>query len=190
MPLPIAHALAGASVVAAFRASGSLKRDWKFLLLGAFLGVMPDFDYALNLARVGVGNWHHDFTHSIFFAFLAGLVTAALTNHFNFRDAMVYFLAMLSHPVLDFLFTESRGVELLWPFSGEFFRFGLQPPISYTWRSSSLSAKISDIIQICLMELSVFATILLTILWVKVRISRKNQLSRVARISRISRRGF
>src|SRR5262249_11712028 len=145
MPLPIAHALTGASVVAAFRAQGSFKRDWKFLLLGAFLGVMPDFDYALNLARVGSGSWHHDFTHSIFFAFLAGVLTAALIDHFTFRDAMVYFLAMLSHPLLDFLFTESRGVELLWPFSNEFFRFGLQPPISYNWRLSPLLAKIADI---------------------------------------------
>jgi len=169
MPLPIAHALMGASVVAAFRPSGSLKRDWKFLLLGAFLGVLPDFDYALTWARVGGRGWHHDFTHSILFAFLVGLVTAAVINHFSFRDVTAYFLAMLSHSMLDFLFTESRGVELLWPFSDKLFKLGLQSPFSYNWRPSPLGAKIIDILELCLSELALFATILLVTLWVKGR---------------------
>jgi len=167
MPLPIAHALMGASVVLAFRPHSSLKRDWKFLLLGAFLGVMPDFDYALTWVRVGGRGWHHDFTHSILFALLAGLVTAAVINHFNFRDVVTYFLAMLSHPTLDFLFTESRGVELFWPFSDERFKSGLRAPITYSWRLHPLSARITDILGICLYELAVFATVLLTIYWVK-----------------------
>jgi len=157
----------GASVVAALRSRGSLKRDRKFLLLGAFLGVLPDFDYALTWARVGGRGWHHDFTHSILFAFLVGLVTAAVINHFSFRDVMAFFLAMLSHPTLDFLFTESKGVELLWPFSGKLFKFGLQPPISYNWRPYPLDAQIIHIIGVCLFELAVCATILLMILWVK-----------------------
>ncbi|MGH9768378.1 MAG: metal-dependent hydrolase, partial [Blastocatellia bacterium] len=144
MPLPIAHALMGASVVAAFRSRGSLKRDWKFLLLGAFLGVLPDFDYALSWARVGGRGWHHDFTHSILFAFIVGLVAAAVVNHFSFRDVTAYFLAMLSHTIMDFPFTESRGVELFWPFSGKLFKLGLHSPIDYTWRPRPLGAKITD----------------------------------------------
>ncbi|MGE0132821.1 MAG: metal-dependent hydrolase [Blastocatellales bacterium] len=176
MPLPIAHGLMGASMVAAFRPHNSLKHDWKFLLLGAFLGILPDFDYALSWLRVGGRTWHHDFTHSILFAFLTGLITAAVINHlnfrghFSFRDVMTYFLAMLSHPILDFLFTESRGVELFWPFSGKLFKFGLQPPLSYNWRLRPLSAKITDIVELCLFELAVFTSILLMILWVKGRI--------------------
>src|SRR5262245_4361893 len=96
MPLPIAHALMGASVALAFRPHSSLKRDWKFLLLGAFLGVMPDFDYALTWARVGGRGWHHDFTHSILFALLAGLVTAAVINHFSSRIAQGLFVPSAS----------------------------------------------------------------------------------------------
>src|SRR5262249_20396440 len=134
MPLPIAHALMGASVVAALRSHGTLKRDWKLLLLGASLGVLPDFDYALSLVRVGGRGWHHDFTHSILFAFLVGLVTAAVINHFSLRNVVAFFLAMLSHSMLDFLFTESGGVELLWPVSDKLFKFGLQSPILYNWR--------------------------------------------------------
>lgn len=165
----------GASVVAAFRPCAPIKQDWKFLLLGAFLGVLPDFDFALSWFRVGGRTWHHDFTHSILFAFLVGLVAAALINHFNFRDVMTYFLATLSHTIMDFLFTESRGVELFWPFSSKLFKFGLQPPFPYDWRARPLSAKIADIFQLCLFELAVFATILMVILWIKSRARRYQQ---------------
>jgi membrane-bound metal-dependent hydrolase YbcI (DUF457 family) len=165
----------GASVIAAFRPRGSLKQDWRFLLLGSFLGVVPDFDYALSCFRVGGRTWHHDFTHSIIFAFLIGLMAAAVINHFNFRDVMAYFLATLSHTAMDFLFTESRGVELFWPFSGKLFKFGLQPPFPYDWRMRPLSAKVADILQLCLFELAVFATILLVILWIKGRAPRYQQ---------------
>jgi membrane-bound metal-dependent hydrolase YbcI (DUF457 family) len=70
-------------VIAAFRPRGSLKQDWRFRLLGAILGVLPDGDYALSWFRVGGRTWHHDFTHSILFAFLVGLMAAAVVNHFN-----------------------------------------------------------------------------------------------------------
>lgn len=172
MPLPIAHGLMGASVVAAFQSHGSLKCDWKFLLLGAFLGILPDFDFALSWLRVGGKTWHHHFTHSILFAFLAGLIAAAVINRFSFRNVMAYSLATLSHTVMDFLFTESRGVELLWPVSGKLFKFGLQPPFPYDWRPHPLSAKITDILELCLFELVVFTAILLMILWIKGRAHR------------------
>src|SRR5262245_3480917 len=175
MPLPIAHALMGASMVAAIRPHGPLKRDGKFLLLGAFLGVLPDFDYALSWARFGEKIWHHDFTHSILFAFLIGLVAAAVINHFSLRDVMAYFLATLSHSILDFLFTESRGVELFWPFSGKLFKFGLRPPFPYDWRPYPLGAKITDILILCLFELAVFATILLVVLWARAKMRPDRQ---------------
>jgi membrane-bound metal-dependent hydrolase YbcI (DUF457 family) len=169
MPLPIAHALMGASVVAAFHPLGSFKQTGKFLLLGAALGALPDFDYALTLARVGGKGWHHQFAHSILFAFLVGLVAAAIINHFSPRTVTVFFLATLSHSVLDFLFTESRGVELFWPVSDKFFRLGLRPPISYNWRMYPLSAKITDILVLCFTEFAFFTTILLAILWLRGR---------------------
>ncbi len=157
----------GASMVAAIRPHGSLKGDWKFLLLGAALGVLPDLDFALSWLRVGGRTWHHDFTHSIVFAFLAGMGAAAVIKQFSFRDVTAFSLAALSHPILDFLFTESRGVELFWPVSGDLFKLGLQPPFTYDWRPRPLEAKITDIFELCLSELVLFATILLVILVVK-----------------------
>ena len=64
MPLPVAHGLVGASVFAALRPANELG-GWKWLAFGAFLGVAPDFDFALNWLGISAGGWHHGFTHSI-----------------------------------------------------------------------------------------------------------------------------
>ena len=56
VPLPVAHGLVGASVVAALRPSNQPGR-WRWLALGAFLGIAPDFDFALNWLRLSRGGW-------------------------------------------------------------------------------------------------------------------------------------
>jgi hypothetical protein len=79
MPLPVAHGLLGASVAAALRPP-SQSRRWGALWAGAFLGICPDFDYALNWLRISGGGWHHGFTHSILFALSLGSLTAAVSG--------------------------------------------------------------------------------------------------------------
>ena len=54
MPLPIAHGLLGATVVAALRPS-SEPRTVKLLLTGALLAISPDFDYVLNWLKIDYG---------------------------------------------------------------------------------------------------------------------------------------
>ena len=51
MPFPVAHALIGASVAAALDRKSEAR--WKVLFLCALLGVSPDFDYLLNVLRMG-----------------------------------------------------------------------------------------------------------------------------------------
>jgi hypothetical protein len=58
VPLPVAHGLVGAGVVAALLPSAQPGR-WKWLAFGALLGIAPDFDYALNWLHIGRGGWHH-----------------------------------------------------------------------------------------------------------------------------------
>ena len=83
MPLPVAHGLIGASIVAALLPL-SRSRIAKPLLLGAVLGISPDLDYALNWFRISGGGWHHGFTHSIPFAFVVGLYSdCVLCGVFN-----------------------------------------------------------------------------------------------------------
>lgn len=115
MPLPIAHALVGATVVVAIRPSGQ-SDQWKPLLVGAFLGVCPDFDYALNWFRISGGGWHHGFTHSIAFAFLLGLTMAIVSRQRIARSFVVFSAAAASPTLLDLMITESYGVALWWPF--------------------------------------------------------------------------
>jgi hypothetical protein len=52
MPLPVAHGLIGAGVVAVIHPS----RKLSVLLVGALLAISPDFEYALNWLRLYTWN--------------------------------------------------------------------------------------------------------------------------------------
>ena len=166
MPLPIAHALVGATVAAWLRPS-SQARQWKPLLIGAFLGICPDFDYFLNWMRISGGGWHHGFTHSIAFAFLLGLVTVVISRSWQVRSLILFSAAAVSHTLLDFLITESRGVALWWPFTDQRYKVRLPNPIDYTWSNESLLKAGFDVLKICLLEVMIFAPIFLAVLLVR-----------------------
>ena len=162
MPFPVAHALIGASVAAALdRRSESL---WKLLCLSALLGVCPDFDYVLNVLRVGRGGWHHGFTHSIVFALLVGALTALVFGWRSVHGFIVFSAATLSHTLLDYLMTESRGVSLWWPFTDYRYKLRVPNPIDYTWNDSSFWIAAADFLQISFIELIVFGPLLLLVL--------------------------
>lgn len=166
MPLPVAHGLLGACVAAALQESSESHR-WKLLLAGAFLGICPDFDYALNWLRISGGGWHHGFTHSILFALFLGLTTAAVLGGSKLRSIVVFSCAAVSHTLVDFLMTESTGVALWWPFTDRRFRLSLPNPIDYTWDNGSLWGSAIDLLRISLIELMIFAPILLVVLLVR-----------------------
>ncbi|MGH9903381.1 MAG: metal-dependent hydrolase, partial [Pyrinomonadaceae bacterium] len=118
MPLPIAHGLIGASIIAASRPNISLRQHWKALSLGAALAVAPDcdffFEWVLNLDGV----WHRGFSHSIMFSVACGLLASVLSGGFRPKEAAAYGAATLSHCLLDLVTTRKHlGVELFWPFS-------------------------------------------------------------------------
>lgn len=163
----------GASVVLALRRARAPRREYQPLLLGAFLGICPDFDYLLNwLPGLGRG-WHHGFTHSIGFAVFVGLLASWAFGRGEVRDTLMYGLATLSHPLLDFLFTESRGIELLWPFTTRRFKLRLPNPIDYSWSKASWSETLIDVLKISLIELALVAPIFLTALLVRRIVSRR-----------------
>lgn len=166
MPLPVAHGLLGASVAAALQRSPH-SRQWKLLLLGALLGICPDFDYALNLLRISGGGWHHGFTHSISFALLLGLLMALVSGDGKARSFILFTAAASSHTLLDFMLTESRGVALWWPFTDRRYLLGLPNPIDYTWRGATLWEASVALLKISLVELMIFAPLLLVVLLVK-----------------------
>ena len=166
MPLPIAHGLVGAAVVVAL-SKPSQPFNWKLVLIGALLGMSPDFDYALNWLRISGGGWHHGFTHSLLFAFILGIVTAIALGERTVRGIAVLVAATASHTLLDFMMTESRGVALWWPFTNQRYKLRLPNPIDYTWNDTSFWAAAPDVLKICATELIIFGPILLIVLGLK-----------------------
>ena len=162
MPLPLAHSLIGATVAAALDKGGGVR--WRLLCLAGFLAVCPDFDYFLNWLRVGRGGWHHGFTHSIAFAMFVGAITALVTGWRSVRGFIVFSAATVSHTLLDYVITESRGVALWWPFTDQRYKLRVPNPIDYTWSSTSLSEATVDVVRICLLELIIFAPLLLLVI--------------------------
>lgn len=162
MPLPVAHGLIGASAVAALLPL-SRSRIAKPLLIGAILGVSPDFDFALNWLRISGGGWHHGFTHSIPFAFVVGLLTIILLREWKLRSFIVFSAAYVSHTLLDYLITESQGVALWWPFTNYRYKLRLPNPIEY----SSVWESTAEMIKVSLTELLIFAPVLLMIILIR-----------------------
>src|SRR5256885_2289028 len=118
MPLPLAHGLVGATIVAAVHPEG---RQWKPLLLGAAIAISPDLDFGL-LWGFGLRGVHRTFTHSLFTALAVTAVIWLIAGRRRWRAALAYGLALASHGVLDFLAAKgASGVMLLWPFSTQRF---------------------------------------------------------------------
>jgi membrane-bound metal-dependent hydrolase YbcI (DUF457 family) len=117
MPLPVAHGLVGATVVALVHAPAAVRRGWP-LLIGAALAVCPDLDYLIRS--------HRTFTHSLGFGLAATTLFLALGGRAGVRAGLAYGLALTSHGLLDFAATgHGRGVKLLWPLSDAWFKLGV-----------------------------------------------------------------
>jgi len=131
------------------------------------LSICPDFDYLLNWFRISGGGWHHGFTHSILFAISVGLITAMVLGERHVRSVILYSAVTVSHTLLDFMMTESRGVALWWPFTDQRYKLRLPNPIDYTWSSTSLREATFDLFRISLVEVMIFAPLLLVVLLLK-----------------------
>ena len=144
--------------------------------LGAFLGVLPDFDYILNWLRIGWGGWHHGFTHSFVFALVVGALTVVITGRRSVRSFIAFSAATASHGLLDYLITESRGIALFWPFTDHRYKLRAPNPINYTWSDASVWDAAADILRISFIELLIFAPLLLFVIWLRIIASRKGKL--------------
>jgi membrane-bound metal-dependent hydrolase YbcI (DUF457 family) len=168
MPTPIAHALMGATVTAAFPLKREDSFDWRLYLFGGFLGAAPDLDCLLGFlpfAPFAGRNWHHDFAHSLGFAFLCGALFALLHGYqfgTRWRTVFVFSAAMASHSLLDCMFTDSAGVELFWPFSHANVRLEL-PPLVYIPSHHSLWERLVGLVLIGLQEIIVFGSFFLLV---------------------------
>ncbi len=114
----------------AVAARGFLSR--RLVLGGIFLSILPDID--VIAMRLGVlyqsAYGHRGFTHSLVFAVLVALITAALFRLIGvtLRQSLPFLLlCSLSHSVLDALTNGGYGVAWLWPLSNERYFFPWRP---------------------------------------------------------------
>ena len=159
MPLPVAHGLVGASIVAALHPRPLSGRHSMPLIIGAFLANSADFDFLLVLTLHSRA-WHRGFSHSIMVALFVCLLLVLSLGKRRVREAVAYGLAFASHGVLDYATTkEGGGVELLWPFSGERLMLG--------WVGlSEVPSKLppGEILKDLVVELALFTPLLLGVL--------------------------
>jgi membrane-bound metal-dependent hydrolase YbcI (DUF457 family) len=158
MPLPVAHGLLGASVIAAAHPQPT-KRYFMPLLAGAFLANVADLDFIL-VFTFHSKSWHRGFSHSILFGSIVCLILVLCLGTRHLREAVAYGLAFTSHGILDYLTTsEGGGVELLWPFSSERFVLGW---VGLSEVPSKLTAV--EVFKALGLELMVFAPLLMLVL--------------------------
>ncbi len=170
MPLPLAHGLVGATVVAASRENFSFRKDWRALSLGAALAIIPDFDLILSWSLGYGAQTHGDFTHSIMFSMAAGFLTCLLMGEKNVRGFAVYALATLSHGILDVATRkEFGGSALLWPFSSHKFRLGWFDYFEFypSPATEPVIVILRNALEICRYEMMIFTPVLLIVVWYK-----------------------
>jgi membrane-bound metal-dependent hydrolase YbcI (DUF457 family) len=158
MPLPFAHGLVGAGLVAALHPRPS-RRHFAPLLAGALLANCADLDFAL-VALTHDRSYHRGFTHSLTFALALCVASLTIFGRARAREALAYGLAYASHSLLDYSTTKfGGGVQLLWPFSSERFGLGL---VSLSELPSRLPP--AYVLKAALLELLIFAPLPVAVL--------------------------
>ena len=162
MPLPVAHALVGAGVVAAMQHEWSSRRSYAQILIAALLANAADLDFLLVYAQ-GSKTWHRAFTHSFVSSLLVFVLLALGLGRQKLKTAAAYGIAFGSHAVLDFLTTrEGSGIELFWPFSETRVMLGWSGLSEWPSRMTAL-----QIIQALALEFALFAPVLLAIMFLR-----------------------
>jgi membrane-bound metal-dependent hydrolase YbcI (DUF457 family) len=159
MPLPVAHGLLGASIVAALHQKPTRIGYPTSLLAGALLANAADLDFLL-VAVLQSKTWHRGFTHSIVFSALICLLFLIIFRHGPLRNAIAYGLAFASHGLLDYLTSKNGGgVELFWPFSRAKLILGW-------WGLSEVPSRLTwiEILQALALEAAMFSLLLIAVL--------------------------
>ncbi len=124
MPSPIGHAMAGYLV---YRAGDAYKRpDHRpVLALCLLMAVIADLDFLPGILYGHPLLYHEGISHSLGFAFGAGLITAAVYARKSgtfLVDWRLFFLAYASHPIMDLFQPHKRppfGIPFFWPVNGD-----------------------------------------------------------------------
>ena len=126
MSTPIGHGLAGY----AFALIAKKPVERTHLLESAlcvFMAIAPDLDIIPGLLVDRAIYFHRGLSHSIGLAFIISALIALIWRFFRPNPLRIFFLcfaAYSSHLVMDFFGQDGRapfGIQILWPFSSDFF---------------------------------------------------------------------
>ena len=186
MPMPVAHSLIGATLVALSRRdlflpqvfskdrtrATNLRTGWLAVLWGALLGALPDIDLLLSWGLGwGVGV-HGGYTHSILFALAISAALTLLRGEVTWRLYAGYLSAALSHGLLDALTKDLfGGAALLSPWMVEKVRWGILSNYAFYPNPAiqSWSAIAAEAWPYCWREFLLLAPLLIVILVVQCR---------------------
>jgi membrane-bound metal-dependent hydrolase YbcI (DUF457 family) len=163
MPLPVAHGLVGAGVVAALHPQ-PLRRRGLPLFVGAALANCADLDFGLVLLTHD-RSWHRGFTHSLAFSLLLTATALAVWGGARLWGVLAYGACYTSHGLLDYSTMKfGGGVELLWPLTRERYGLGL-------WGLSELPSRLppAEVLRWLAVEFLIFAPPLLVLLLLRRR---------------------
>lgn len=127
MPSPIAHSITGFVIYQFFYRYKKIvpvtKKEALYALFFMLLAVLADLDFIPQLLTGE--KYHRGFSHSIFFTVCMGAVLAIISKMLSIKDSKsVFFLVVAvygSHLLLDFFSEGGAGIQLLWPFSKEYY---------------------------------------------------------------------
>lgn len=105
----------------------SLNPGWMFLWIGVTAN-LPDGDLLFGFFSGNPNLYHHQWTHSLFFALAmgaaAGGIFHVLRPGLGLRMGLLTGAAIVSHVILDYFTYDSSppyGLQMFWPFSAEYF---------------------------------------------------------------------
>lgn len=137
----------------------------------------PDLDFLLVWVLGLDRDWHRGFSHSLLMAGLYGAVAVLGPNSARCREWAVATIAVASHGLLDALTTvDGRGVQFLWPFWLERFKFGVMDlwEMQPGWLAAG---QLGRAMQVSFLEFFVLGPIVLGLAWVRHVVARRGNRS-------------
>ncbi len=132
------HLLAGSLIFLFLGKYYNLEVNSLFLFIGACFGIMPDVVGALLKFNFIFYRWTHehrdDIFHTIFFPIIVFIVGYLI---FGFELAIVFFLAVLSHALLDIIGV-GWGIKLFYPFSQKNYKLFSNGKFIQIWNKKAL----------------------------------------------------
>ncbi len=121
MSSPVAHSLAGLSIgFLSWRKVFKTSLTWKAVLFCVVMANLPDFDVIPGFFAGDINLYHHDYTHTLVFAFAVFLCVLAVSRRNSLKWASMSLVLVLSHFAIDYITIDRSppiGLPLLWPFS-------------------------------------------------------------------------